>query len=76
MQGIDTRQLISTREGIPLSQTGKNAQPPIQFDTKVEINGSGLSKEELEQAIKDGVNTGQMQTARDLNNQGGGSVAE
>jgi len=66
LTGVDTRQLISGRSGTPLSQKGRNAQAPIKFETKVEIIGSGLNEDQLEQAVTKGVNAAQEKTARDI----------
>lgn len=46
------------------------------FNTTVNINGSSLDQEQLEQAINNGVNKAQMKTIRDITNQAQSAIAE
>ena len=76
MTGIDTRQLIATSGGRPFAETGRGQPPVVNMDTKVEINGTNLSPEQLEETTKKAVRDGQMESARELQRQATGGIAE
>lgn len=49
---------------------------PTNFTTTVNVNGTNLAADELEQAITTGVSNAQMQTVKDLQNQSQSAIAE